>query len=44
MPIPPQFMKAAQRAMKKKGKLIEGSAAEEKTESKPFEKKEDKGK
>jgi len=41
MPIPPQFQKAAKRKMKK-GKLIEGSAAEEKTESPAFEKKEDK--
>lgn len=44
MPIPPQFQKAAKRKLAKnmKGKkLIEGSAAEEKTESAAFEKKED---
>jgi hypothetical protein len=43
MPIPPQFAAAAKRKLKK-GKLVEGSAAEEKTESAPFEKKEDAGK
>lgn len=41
MPIPPQFQKAAKRKLKKKVTLKEGSAAEEKTESAPFEKKED---
>lgn len=42
MPIPPQFAKAAKRKLTKKNAMLkEGSAAEEKTEAPPFEKKED---
>jgi hypothetical protein len=42
MPLPPQFKKAAKRKLDKKHSMLkEGSAAEEKTESPPFEKKED---
>jgi hypothetical protein len=42
--MPPQFQKAAKRKLSKGKKLVEGSAAEEATESAPFEKKEDAGK